>query len=158
MASSINIVDMKTFKQYLSEIFNPNKTYKLSHPELVETGEDHVIKYKHTPKDEKSNLINDDEIVTSFAHNGNNSWDVVFTRGGYVSRPIKRPTNNVLNPAIKVFDHLNHFVQTQKTKTGVTPLFTYSTPSPTKHRIYQKMFDRLGVKAWNTFDEDEEDD
>ncbi len=102
---------MKTFKQYLLEIFNPNKTHELTHPDLVETDEDHVIKYKHTPKDKEGNLINADEIVTSFTHNGNNSWDVMFTRGGYVSRPIKRSTNNVLNPAIKVFDHLNHFVQ-----------------------------------------------
>jgi len=156
--SSINIDVMKTFKQYLSEIFRPNKTHELTHPDLVGADEGGVFTYKHSPKDEKGNPINADEVVTTFTPNEKNSWDVMFTRGGYVSRPIKRPTNNVLNPAIKVFDHLNHFVQTQKTKTGVTPLFTYSTPSETKHRIYQKMFDRLGVKAWNTFDEDEEDD
>lgn len=150
MLSSINIDVMKTFKQYLSEIFRPNKTHDLIHPDLVGADEGGVVTYKHSPKDEKGNLIEDDEVVTTFTPNKKNSWEVIITRGGYADRPKNKRTNNFPDLATKAFDHFDHFVQTQKNKTGVSPTFTYDTASRIRDRIYKKAFKRLGVKAWNT--------
>jgi hypothetical protein len=162
---------VKSFKQFISEIFRPVKTYTTKdpkHPDL-KIGSDSRMKYTHRFFDDLGEPILDKDITTDFVrvsdphspmmrerlekegikiepHNPN-TWEATFTVGGLHS---KYPTQNFPSDiAKKIFDHFAHFAQTTKELTGESPILHYETPHPKKHRIYQSAAKILGVKATN---------
>ena len=149
-----------SFKQYLNEIFRPGAyRYKRDdpkHPDMVahtqtKQGRDDFFVYQYTPKDREGNPIKNKTIVTSImkagGHPDNHRWDIMFTVGGRMGGT----TNSSFPSDVthRVYDHLTHFVDTYRQKTGMSPMIQYDTTHPKKDRIYQMAAKRLNIKAEN---------
>jgi hypothetical protein len=145
---------MKKFKTYLLEIFNQNKTESEDHPDLLkDQNEDDTstdknkFVYSHIPKDENGNPMKDREIRTWMLKNKEGDWETSFTVGG--TNVTKQEKEFPADVTERVFGHLKHFVDTVKKNSGNPPTIRYETPNKKKHRIYQAVARRLGVKATN---------
>jgi hypothetical protein len=154
-----------SFKEYLKEIFRPQYglgEHGLDHPDLVRPHQDRwtnllkkpddaqTVEYHYTPKDRTGVPIHDKAIRTSFVKHGENRWDVMFTVGGRTSSLGHQDFPSDVTK--RVFDHISHFVKVHSLVAKATPIITYDTTHPKKHRIYQAAAKRLGIEAQNSTD------
>ena len=150
----INIFNMKSFRQYLNEIFRPQKAYSNPaerHPDMVHD-DDGYVSYRHQPKDAEGKTIKEKEIHTTIArfspHHPDNQWEISFAVGGKMTDKYSKEFPSDVTK--RVFDHVQHFVETQRRLQPKDPLqLMYDTSNPKKDRIYQKAGKRLGVKMFN---------
>lgn len=143
---------MKTFKQYISEIFDSSKIYtsKDIHPDLVpEESDNDTLTYIFTPRDAKYNPIRERQIRTVFMRTGNqgNEWDMEFTIGGKYQNPAAGQFPEEATK--KIFDHSKHFMDLHREAQGTLPRIVYGTTHPRKHRLFQAIAKKLGVEATN---------
>jgi hypothetical protein len=145
---------MKSFKEYLSEIFNPPKVHsknEANHPDLIFQGSG-IIEYRHEPKDNEGKVIPEKIIHTRFGNLGgkfpNERWEAMFDVGGKHTKGSGKDFPS--DVAERVFGHLTDFVNTRKKLTGEAPRVHYHTPNVKKHRIYQTVAKRLGIEAINS--------
>ena len=144
---------MKSFQQYLSEIFRPKQEYshRRRHPDLVRVWpkDKEFINYRHIPKGKDGKPDHEKKILTTFLKHADHRWDVMFTVGGRTSSDPFDPQEFPSDVTKKVFDHVEHFVKNYRATTGYNPSITYDTTHPKKHRIYQSAARRLGIEAQN---------
>ena len=145
---------MKSFQQYLLEIFRPKQEYshRRRHPDLVRVWpkDKEFINYRHIPKGKDGKPDHEKKILTTFLKNEDHHWDVMFTVGGRISPDDSFDSQDFPSDVTKrVFDHVEHFVKNHRATTGYNPSITYDTTHPKKHRIYQTAAKRLGIKAQN---------
>ena len=145
---------MKSFQQYLLEIFRPKQEYshRRRHPDLVRVWpkDKEFINYRHIPKGKDGKPDHEKKILTTFLKNEDHHWDVTFTVGGRISPDDSFDSQDFPSDVTKrVFDHVEHFVKNHRATTGYNPSITYDTTHPKKHRIYQTAARRLGIKAQN---------
>jgi len=143
---------MKRFKTYLLEIFNTNKKISDDHPDLLKDQNDtstdkNKFVYSYIPKDNEGNPIKDRELRTWMLRNKQGNWETSFTVGG--TTETKEDKEFPSDVTERVFGHIQHFVDTVKRNSGNSPIFTYETRNKKKHRIYQAVAKKLGVKAQN---------
>jgi len=141
------------FRSYISEIFQKDSgssdQHGEHHPDLITPPDsNHVLEYSYTPKDAQGNDIKEKSILTRFYHERGNSWNMVFSVG---SRTDALNTTHDFPTDItkKVHEHLTHFVNRWRNKKGQDPVLEYKTKHPKKHRIYQMVAKRLGIRAEN---------
>lgn len=140
---------MKSFKEYLLEIFNRKESDSEDHPDFLkrETPDENTFVYSHVPKDSKGNPIKEKEIRTWMLKREGGDWEVTFIVGGIVdTRKAKEFPSDVSE---RVFGHLRHFVDTTKKRSGNAPHIKYETVNKKKQRIYQAVVKRLGATAKN---------
>ena len=144
---------MKSFQQYLSEIFRPKQEYshRRRHPDLVRVWpkDKEFINYRHIPKGKDGKPDHEKKILTTFLKHADHRWDVMFTVGGSTSSDPFDPQEFPSDVTKRVFDHVEHFVKNYRATTGYNPNITYDTTHPKKHRIYQSAARRLGIEAQN---------
>lgn len=145
---------MKSFKEFLVEIFNKNKTQSEDHPDLLRDQNqdnspenENKFVYSYVPKDNEGNPINSRAIRTWMLKNKEGDWETSFTVGG--TNVTKKESEFPADVTKRVFGHVQHFVDTIKRKSGKPPTIKYETPNKKKHRIYQAAAKRLGVTAKN---------
>ena len=140
---------MKSFKEYLLEIFNRKESDSEDHPDFLkgETPDESKFVYSHVPKDSNGNPIKEKEIRTWMLKNKGGDWEVTFTVGG--SHETKKGKEFPSDVAKRVFSHLQHFVDTTKKRSGNPPHIKYETVNKKKQRIYQAVAKRLGTTAQN---------
>lgn len=121
------------------------------HPDLRSDSGDYV-EYLHIPKDPKVSDPRQDrtgKIRTQIVRIGpteDNRWEVMFSVGGRFGHVGSREFPSHVTS--KVFDHLQHFVDTQRQLQG-NPTIHFDTTDPKRHKIYMAAANRLGVKAVN---------
>lgn len=140
---------MKSFREYLLEIFNRTETDSEDHPDFLkgETPDENKFVYSYIPKDTKGNPMNDKKIRTWMLKNKVGDWEVTFTVGG--SHDTKHGKEFPSDVTKRVFGHLKHFVDTTKKRSGNAPHIKYETVNKKKQRIYQAVAKRLGTTAKN---------
>jgi hypothetical protein len=153
---------MKSFTQYLSEIFSVSSSKKANtdyHPDLEQANDENVI-YHHSSNGKRIRThLSSISAGHDFTGNQmrkipddvdrNNVWEVDFTVNGKWDKG-ESAGEFPSDVTKKVFDHLNHFVNRAKDYYGA-PHLVYTTANEKKHRIYQGAARRLGVQATNLY-------
>ena len=147
---------MKSFKQYLSEIFDSSeKNYKIgprAHPDHYIDHYD-VVGYKHIIPGVDGEP--DTEIKTNFRgidpdhHEYGGAFKVEFSVDGQYHKDPKKEFPFQISSV--VFDHINHFVQTrQPGREGLV----FVADNPRKSRIYTAVAKKLNVGIRQAKDEE----
>ena len=135
---------MKSFLQYISEIFNPSQTQDppKAHPDYQGLNDQGQHTYWTTvgPYDHAV------ESVFSIAKIGDypRAAEVEFSVNGSHKPPphMNRRTAKLIMD--RVFSHMEHYIRTQR-----PDAFFYDTQDPTRHWIYQMAARRFGIPAFN---------
>tara|TARA_R110000868_G_scaffold409365_1_gene694710 strand:+ start:613 stop:1068 length:456 start_codon:yes stop_codon:yes gene_type:complete len=146
---------MKSFKKYISEIFDSSKkpytSWDRKHPDNYLDHSD-IVSYRHTIPGVNGEA--DTQIRTNFKEidpdhdEYGGAWKAEFSvNGKYHADP-----KNLFPAHISkiVFDHLNHFVTTREPRKGLV----FVTDDPRKSRIYTGVAKKLNVRIRQAKDEE----
>jgi len=142
---------MKSFLQYISEIFDPKTTEPpVDHPDYegVDKKGQHVY---------RAGVGTDGVVDTFFSlgniqHGGKQYPNAVEAEFRVNDSWKKNDTNRGIDPREvfrAVHSHFDHFLRTRKP----SAIF-YDTADPTRHRIYQMVAKKYGISAINYTDMD----
>ena len=133
---------MKSFGQYLSEIFSPKRRVPVQHPHMATEWNGVHTKYMDKRHKLETSIFGIGERPESGAGEVYVSFRV---DGKHRVAPQKKDRTKVLS---SVFSHMQHFVKQHKPS-----VIYFETDNEKKDRIYRRVGSRLGVPVRNLHDD-----